>query len=95
MATTNVEVQLQKAIEMKGTVQEFAAILTQRMNELNDMLDYYVRSGFPEDIAKTYYINYYTPDNDIISDLSKKMMSKHVEFLDNVIVDLKRAKDRK
>lgn len=94
MAITNVQVQLQKAIEMKGTVQEFAAILTQRMSYLNDMLDYFVRGGFPEDIAKTYYINYYTPDNDIISDLSRKMLSDHVDFLDRVINNLKKAADR-
>ncbi len=94
MATNSVEVQLQKAIEMKGSVQEFAAILTQRMKDLNDMLDYFVRAGFPSDIAKTYHARYYTPDNQIVSELSRKMLSEHVDFLDNVISDLTRARDR-
>ena len=95
MATTNVQVQLQKAMEMKGTVQEFAAIIIQRMDTLNDMLENFVRGGFPEDIARTYYHNYYTPDYGIISDLNRKMLSDHVDFLDRVIADLKRAADRK
>ena len=91
MATTNVKVQLQKAMEMKDTVQEFAAILTQRMDNLSDMLNGFVRCGFPEDIAKTYHMNYYAPDYEIISDLNKKMLSEHVDFLDRVIGDLSRA----
>lgn len=94
MALNNVETQLQKAIEMKGTVQEFAAILTQKMSDLSDTLEYYVRAGFPEDIARTYYSNYYTPDNEIVTDLSRKMLTEHVEFLNNVIADLTRARDR-
>ena len=94
MATNSVEVQLQKAIEMKGTVQEFAAILTQRMNDLSDMLEHFVRAGFPSDIARTYHARYYTPDNQIVSELSRKMLTEHVDFLDDVIADLTIAKDR-
>lgn len=90
----NVETQLQKAIEMKGTVEEFAGILTERMSNLYDQLQYYVRAGFPEDIAGTYTANYYAPDNEIITELSRKMLTEHVDFLDNVIADLTRARDR-
>ena len=90
----SVEVQLQKAIEMKGTVQEFAAILTQRMNDYSDKLEYFVRAGFPRDIKDHYHARYYIPDNEIVSELSKKMLSEHVEFLDNVISDLTKAKNR-
>ena len=90
----SVEVQLQKAIEMKETVINFAAILRSRMDDLSDMLDYFVRAGFPEDIARTYYNRYYSPDNLIIQDLSKKMLSDHVEFLDKVIDNLTKARDR-
>lgn len=94
MATNDVGIQLQKAIEMKETVKEFAATLKQRMSDLSDMLDHFVRAGFPEDIARTYYARYYTPDNQIINDLSSKMLSDHVDFLDNVISDLTQARDR-
>lgn len=90
----NVETQLQEAIEMKGTVQEFAAILTDRMSNLYEQLQYYVRAGFPSDIADTYTTNYFAPDNEIITELSRKMLTEHVEFLDNVIADLTRAKNR-
>ena len=90
----SVEVQLQKAIEMKGTVQEFAAILNQRMSDLREKLEYYVRVGFPRDIKDTYLVRYYAPDNAIISDLSSKMLSEHVDFLDKVISDLTQARNR-
>lgn len=87
----SVEVQLQKAIEMKGTVQDFSKILTQKMDDLEDMLAYYVRAGFPEDIAATYHGGYYQPDRAIIDDLSKDMQTRHVDFLDRVIAHLKGA----
>ena len=95
MALNNVETQLQKAIEMKGTVQEFAAVLRQRMSDLYNTLQNSVRAGFPSDIADTYTANYYAPDNEIIEELSRKMLTEHVELLDNVIADLDRAKNRK
>ena len=94
MALNNVETQLQKAIEMKGTVQEFAAVLQQKMSDLYDTLQYSVQAGFPSDIADTYTANYYAPDNEIIEELSKKMRTEHVNFLDGVIADLTRAKNR-
>ena len=79
---------------MKETVLEFSAILTERMNDLSDRLSYYVRAGFPEDIERTYRFNYFNPDNEIIMDLSERMETAHVEFLDKVIERLRRAKDR-
>lgn len=94
MSQNNVSTQLQKAIEMKGTVQEFAAILTGKMSVLCDNLEQSVRAGFPEDIAATYHARYYTPDNEIITALSKKMLTEHVDFLDKVIDDLRRAAGR-
>jgi len=94
MAQNNVEVQLQKAIEMRAKVIEFSGILTERMTDLSDRLSYYVREGFPDDIEQTYRCNYYDPDNEIITDLSKRMMTDHVDFLDKVIERLRRAKDR-
>lgn len=84
----NVQTQLQRAIEMKGKVQEFAVLLTQKMDELEDTLIQSVRAGFPEDIADTYHGGYYTPDRAIIDDLSKDMNTRHVDFLDRVIADL-------
>lgn len=94
MALNNVETQLQKAIEMRGTVETFAAVLTQKMSNLYDTLQCSVRAGFPEDIASTYTANYYAPDNDIIEELSKKMLTEHIGFLNDVIADLTRAKNR-
>ena len=95
MATNSVEVQLQKAIEMKGTVQDFSKILTQKMNDLEDMLEYYVRAGFPEDIARTYHGGYYVPDRSIIDALSRDMQTRHVNFLNRVIAELTEAKNQK
>ena len=94
MALNNVETQLQKAIEMKGTVQEFAAVLQHKMSDLYDTLQYSVQAGFPSDIAETYTATYYAPDNEIIEELRNKMLTEHVDFLDKVIADLTRAKNR-
>lgn len=95
MSTNNVGVQLQKAQEMKAKVEEFSQILTQRMGEVEDNLENYVRAGFPEDIAATYHGGYYVPDRSIIDDLSKDMRTMHVDFLDRVIRDLTEAGDQK
>ncbi len=84
----NVRTQLQKAIEMKEKVQEFAAILTQKMDDLEEQLYQSVRAGFPEDIASTYHGGYYVPDRSIIDDLHKDMLTRHVHFLEDVIADL-------
>lgn len=91
----SVEIQLQKAIEMKETVQDFSKILIQKMDDLNDMREYYVRAGFPTDIADTYRDYYYVPDRKIIEALSKDMMTRHVDFLDRVIAQLTEAKNQK
>jgi hypothetical protein len=91
----NVEMQLQRAIEMKGKVQEFAANLTRKMNDLEDTLVQSVRAGFPEDIAGTYHEGYFVPDRTIIDDLSKDMLTRHVDFLDRVIDRLTEATDQK
>lgn len=87
----NVQIQLQKAIEMKDTVKSFAKILTQRMNDLEETLSQYVKAGFPEDIAANYYNYYYSPDRAIIDDLSKDMLNRHVDYLDKVIAELTEA----
>ena len=91
----NLEMQLQRAIEMKGKVQKFAATLTQKMDDLEDTLAQSVRAGFPEDIAATYHGGYFVPDRTIIDDLSKDMLERHVDYLDRVIERLKPAIDQK
>lgn len=84
----NLEIQRQKAIEMKGKVQEFAAILKHRMDNLEDTLEQSVRAGFPEDIAATYHGRYFTPDKNIIDALQIDMLDRHVNYLDRLIADL-------
>ena len=94
MAENSVLVQLQKAIEMKETTLAFSAILDARMSDLKDMLNYYISAGFPSDIANTYRNNYLYPDDEVISELSTRMKTEHVDFLDNVIDDLTIASTR-
>ena len=91
----SVEIQLQKAIEMKEKTQEFSRILTRTMEELESMLEQFVRAGFPEDIAGTYYGGYYMPDRNIVDTLSNDIQTRHVDFLNRVIDDLKGAVDQK
>lgn len=91
----NTQTQLAKAIEMKGKVEDFSAILTYRINDLENDLNMAVRAGFPEDIADTYRERYFNPDRLIIDDLSKDMLQRHVDFLDRVIERLKRAGDQR
>lgn len=91
MSINNVRTQLQRAIEMRETAIQFAALLQVRMDDLEDTLESNVQMGFPEDIAQTYYQNYLLPDRSIINDLSEDMRTRHVQFLDKVIADLEDA----
>lgn len=91
----NLQIQLQRSIEMKAKVQEFAAILTHKMDDLEDTLVQSVRAGFPEDVAATYHGGYYVPDRSIINDLSKDMLTRHVNFLDKLIAELTDAINQK
>lgn len=95
MAENNLGVQKQKAIEMKGKVQEFAAVLTNKMDDLEDDLVQSVRAGFPRDIAETYHGGYYSPDRSIIDGLSKDMLTRHVDYLNRLIADLTDAINQK
>lgn len=87
----NVQVQLQRAIEMRGNIEVFSNVLTQKMNNLRDTLESHVRAGFPEDIAYTYYSRYFVPDNEVITNLSNRMRSEHIAFIDNLIKNLNGA----
>ena len=87
----NTITQLQRAIEMKEKVHEFSAKLTMKMDDLENSLFQSVRAGFPEDIAATYHSSYYTPDRNIIDELSKDMLTRHVDFLERVIARLSSA----
>lgn len=89
----NVETQWQKAIEMKGKVQEFEQMLGHSMNTLEGMLDTYVRHGFPEDIASKYHRNYFIPEQETIEEVRYAMCNEHVDFLDRVIKELDKARN--
>lgn len=89
----DVGIQLQKAMEMKATAEDFAKILTQKMDDLRDTLEQYVNAGFPEDIAIHYLGTYYAPDRSIIDGLSDDMRIRHVDFLDRVIEKLRITRD--
>ena len=90
----NVEIQWRKACEMRDKVQVFERRLTYNMRTLDEMLIDYVRCGFPEDIARKYYQNYYTPENQTIEEVSQDMRQRHVDFLDRVIAILDDARNQ-
>lgn len=89
----SVEIQWQKAIEMKAKVEEFEKMLYHKMRTLEDMLDSYVRMGFPEDIASKYHCVYFSQEQQVINDVRHRMSKDHVEFLDKVITDLNDARN--
>lgn len=89
-----VEVQIKKAQDMRETTLDYATILMQKMEDLKDMLAYYIQAGFPADIALTYYNGYYEPDRNEIERLSNDMRTMHVDFLDRVIDQLTQARNQ-
>lgn len=94
MSLQNVGVELQKAIETKETIEFFSKAIVERMDEIEERLTYFVQMGFPEDIARKYYQRYYLQDRQIIDNLSADMQSRHVDFFERVIDDLKASVDQ-
>ena len=95
MPTNSIEVQLQKAIEMKEKVQDFAKNLQLRMDSIRNTLDEYIRAGFPVDIADHYRSIYYEPDRESINGLCQSMLNEHVEYLEGLIKVFIKIRDRR
>ncbi|MDR1348068.1 MAG: hypothetical protein LBJ63_06540 [Prevotellaceae bacterium] len=89
MAQMSLEVQIQKMLEMRGTLHDFCKMLDARMDGLNDKLNEYVMQGFPTEIASTYYSRYYMNESQAINNLTQVVQTSHYDYIDNVVSDLK------
>lgn len=92
MGITNVQQQLSKAVQMRESVFNFSSMLRSRVAMFNENLDFFVRAGFPEDLAMNYRARYFSSTENEIEELCGIMLSRHVEFLDSVIENLEKVK---
>ena len=94
MSTTNVRTQLNKAKEMRESVIKFADSLDFFVRTLNEDLDFYVRAGFPEDVAESYKAKYLQPASMNLEGIANFMRKEHAQYLTVVIDELEGVKGR-
>lgn len=95
MGTNVIKEQLTRAIEMRERVLNFASLLQSRMQYFDEQINTSVRLGFPQDIAEYYRATYYSRANMKIEELVAYMKNGQINYLDQVINDLRAALDVK
>jgi len=95
MAEMSLELQKQKMLEMKAYLGEFCIKLNTGMTDLKNKLHQNRAMGFPKEIAARYEAGYYNPEKAKIDQLVQTIQSKHYEYINNVVADLKGTGDIK
>lgn len=84
MNENDVEVMLQRTIEMKNMVLNYSEKLHQKIESIKGSLVIYKRAGLPSEIAKTILLEN-NQDCETINGLCRFMQTEHIQFLDNMI----------
>ena len=73
---------------MRNILDVFQMRLTNRMNNVENMLDDLVRMSFPIEIADKYRYRYLYDDKAIIEELAKSIQDEQFDYIDKKIKKL-------
>jgi hypothetical protein len=88
------EVQIAKLYEMREYLSDFSHMMYDHMRELHDELSLNKAQGFPTEIADRYEQRHYAPARTTIEQMSQRIYTLHYNYIDGVIEDLERARNR-
>lgn len=84
----SIEEQIKRLREMRNILDVFQMRLTNRMNNVENMLDDLVRMSFPIEIADKYRYRYLYDDKAIIEELAKSIQDEQFDYIDKKIKKL-------
>ncbi|MBR2015513.1 MAG: hypothetical protein IJ998_08885 [Alistipes sp.] len=91
MANNNVKTQLERAIDMRERIFNFSTMVESTGVNLIQDLEYWVKMGFPEDIAQHYYHRYLKDDIEKMNQIVIEMKNRHSKFVDEIIEKFKQT----
>lgn len=86
--------QIQKLQEMKSDLWNFCSLMQNQMSGLHSNLLTYKQQGFPKEIADKYEQRHYATAKNTIDQMTSRINTLHMNYLDGVIADLTRAVNR-
>ncbi|MBR3697996.1 MAG: hypothetical protein IKM85_00580 [Bacteroidales bacterium] len=84
----SLEEQIKRLREMKTILDVFQMRLTNRMNDVENMLNELVRMSFPIEIADKYRYRYLYDDKAIVEELAKSIRIEQFDYIDKKIQKL-------
>lgn len=85
MNENDIEIMLQRTIEMKTMVLDYSDKLHKTAESINGALADYMRAGLPSEVARYIYVEN-EKDCEDINKLCLMMQTDHVGYLDKMIV---------
>lgn len=84
----SLEEQIKRLREMKTILDVFQMRMTNRMNDVENMLNELVRMSFPIEIADKYRYRYLYDDKAIVEALAKNIRDEQFDYIDKKIQKL-------
>lgn len=84
----SLEEQIKRLREMKTILDVFQMRLTNKMNDVENMLNELVRMSFPIEIADKYRYRYLYDDKAIVEELAKSIRIEQFDYIDKKIQKL-------
>lgn len=94
MNEMSLDEQIQRLQEMKSYLGDFCKMMQQTMETLQNQIKYLRSQGFSIETEQTYQTRYYNPANSDVERVVSDIYSRHFTYIDEVIEDLERAKNR-
>lgn len=94
MNEMSLDEQIQCLREMKDYLGEFCKMMQQTMETMQNQIKYLRSQGFSIETEQTYQTRYYEPANSDVERVVSNIYGRHFTYIDEVIEDLERAKNR-
>ena len=94
MNEMSLDEQIQRLHEMKASLGDFCKMMQQTMETMQNQIKYLRSQGFSIETEQTYQTRYYTTANSDVEKVVSDIYGRHFAYIDEVIEDLERAKNR-
>jgi len=91
MAEMRLEEQIQRLQEMKDYLGDFCRLMRETMDDLQNDIKFLRSQGFSVETEQTYQTGYYNPANENVEEVIHNVYTRHYDYLDYIIEQLKEA----